>query len=56
MNNYEQYNDEELIKLINMKDNFINILENINKELIEKNKDLKLIVDAFNTKRIITLN
>jgi len=55
MNNYENYTTEELIKLINMKDNFIKILENINLELINKNKDLKLIVDALNTKKIITL-
>lgn len=55
MNNYNQYNEEELIKVILMKDEFIKILHNINKELINKNKDLKLIVDALNTKKIITL-
>lgn len=55
MNNYDNYNEEELKKLLLMKDEFIKILHNINKELINKNKDLKSIIDALNTKKIITL-
>jgi hypothetical protein len=55
MNDYSNYTADELIILIKMKDNFIEILERINLELINKNKDLKTCIDGLTLKKIITL-